>query len=448
MIGIKRVQNLESSGGPEDLRRWLAVAICLVIALVPVSTARAAPCPAPGDTGYWHTVGTQIVDAQGQPVRIAAVNWFGMENKYYVPDGLQKQPLDTILTTISSLGFNTIRLPFSNQLVESNPIVSRRLDANPELQGLHALDVMDRIVAAAGQHGLHIILDNGRSEAGTQPEQNGLWYTKKYPERAWIEDWKTLVTRYRGNPTVVGVDLRNEPHTAPPGPWSLKTYLHQGATWGPYRGKDDKKTDWRLAAERAGDAVLSINPHLLIMVEGIQQYPDKTQPGGVDSYWWGGVLQAAQKYPVRLTVPHQLVYSPHEYGPFKAQMQQFGRHMTYATQVRIWEKQWAFLLRPGFRYRAPIFIGEFGTCGKSPKCVKDTVVGSQGLWFTFLLRYLKSHTEIGWAFWALNGTNYRGDVQPNYILRDDWHSVRLPSLVNALKEVESPACGAKNSGHG
>ncbi|HEX8917171.1 MAG TPA: beta-galactosidase, partial [Chloroflexota bacterium] len=192
--------------------------------------------------GFWHTAGNRIVDVRGRPVRIAAVNWGGMQNYNYVPAGLDTRPLDDIMSTIAGLGFNTIRLPFSNQLVELNPILSKGLAANPALQGLHALDVMDRIVQSARAHGLRIILEDHRSTVGTDPQENGLWYTAKYPETAWLRDWKLLAARYKGDSTVVGVDLRNEPHTGPPGPWSVKTYLNQGATWGPYHGVENPRT--------------------------------------------------------------------------------------------------------------------------------------------------------------------------------------------------------------
>jgi endoglucanase len=345
--------------------------------------------------------------------------------------------VDAILARIRSLGFNAIRLPFSDQVVEANPIVRDHVGANPKLRGLHALDILDRIVAAAERHGLRIILDNGRSGAGTYPQENGLWYTKRYPERSWVADWVRLAKRYKGNPTVVGVDLRDEPHTAPPGPWSLATYLHRGATWGPYRGIENKATDWRLAAERAGNAVLTVNPHLLIIVEGLQLYPDPTQPRGVDSYWWGGVLQPAGKYPVVLMVPHQLVYSPHEYGPNKASMPFFGRGMTYATLSRVWRKHWAYLMQDP-RSPVPIFIGEFGTCGRA-SCIDSSVSGSTGLWFRFFMQYLRANPQIGWAFWALNGTSRLGDPCPDYIVKSDWYTVRLTPLLRALGRIEGPA---------
>jgi beta-galactosidase len=391
-------------------------------------------------TDYWHTQGNRIVDSANRPIRIAAANWFGGENQWFVPAGLDKQPLDEIMTRLQNLGLNALRLPFSNQLVEQNPVVTTHLDANPELQGLRALDIMDKIIASAGRHGIRIILDDGRSSVGTQPEPNGLWYTEQYPESAWLADWQTLARRYAGNSTVIGADVRNEPHTAPPGPWSVNTYLHQGATWGAYQGIENVATDWRLAAQRVGNAILAINPRLLIFVEGIQQYPNPTWTDGIESYWWGGILYPAKQYPVVLDVPHQLVYSPHEYGPIKWQMPFFGPKMTYKSLAAVWDAHWGFLEKPSAgAQEAPIFIGEFGTCGIKSSCIEDTSPGSQGLWFTYLMRYLKEHPEISWSYWALNGTSHLGDPTPDYLLKSDWKGITRPLLVNTLHDIEIPA---------
>jgi endoglucanase len=67
-------------------------------------------------TGYWHTNGTQIVDAYDHPVRIAGINWFGFESSTYVVHGLGQRDYRDLLNQVKSLGYNTIRLPFSDQL--------------------------------------------------------------------------------------------------------------------------------------------------------------------------------------------------------------------------------------------------------------------------------------------------------------------------------------------
>ena len=55
---------------------------------------------------------------------------------------------------------------------------------NPDLQGLTALQIMDKIVDYAGQIGLKIILDHHRSDAGAGTSANGLWYDAQHSRGA------------------------------------------------------------------------------------------------------------------------------------------------------------------------------------------------------------------------------------------------------------------------
>src|SRR5205085_531187 len=87
--------------------------------------------------------------------------------------------------------------------------------------------------------GLRIILDRHRPDCAAQAP---LWYTRRYPEQRWIADLVRLALRYRQEPAVIGIDLHNEPHGR--------------ATW----GDGNPATDWRLAAERAGNVVLPDEP--------------------------------------------------------------------------------------------------------------------------------------------------------------------------------------------
>jgi hypothetical protein len=104
--------------------------------------------------------------------------------------------------------------------------------------------------------------------------------------------------------------------------------------------------------------------------------------------------------------------------------------------LHVWVQHWGFLERRANASPVPIFIGEFGTCGTSPQCVTDPTPGSQGLWFSFLVRYLRTHPEVSWSFWALNGTNHVGSDCPQYILDTTWRRARLPALVDTLRDLE------------
>lgn len=241
-----------------------------------------------GSDGFFHTSGNQILDAAGRPVQIAGVSWFGLETDTFSPHGLWTRNWKSMMDQMVAEGFNTIRLPYSNQLFDSGSTPNGiDFSQNADLRNLSGLQIIDKIVGYAGEIGLRIFFDHHRSSAGAGPNDSGLWYTSAYPESRWISDWTMLAERYAGNPTVIGADIHNEPH----GP----------ATWG-----TGGASDWRLAAERAGNAILAVNPDWLILVEGVQE-------GDSGSYWWGGNLSRAGDYPVRLNVAGRLVYSPHDY---------------------------------------------------------------------------------------------------------------------------------------
>ena len=72
--------------------------------------------------GYWHTSGNQIQDSTGHSVRMSGVNWYGFETTDEVVHGLWAQDYHYILNAIKSNGYNVIRMPLSNQMVET-PIV-------------------------------------------------------------------------------------------------------------------------------------------------------------------------------------------------------------------------------------------------------------------------------------------------------------------------------------
>ncbi len=360
-----------------------------------VLTASLATVALAQGSGYWHTSGNRIVDSNNQTVRIAGVNWYGFETTDEVAHGLWAQDYKAILNAVRSNGYNTIRLPFSNQMVE-NPIVPSNISfngsggaINSDLKNQNSLEIMDKIIAYAGQIGLRIVLDNHRSEAGNSAQANGLWYAGQYTEQKWIDDWTALAARYKGNTAVIGADLRNEPHNATSG----------GACW----GCGSPANDWRLAAERGGNAVLAANPNWLIFVEGTDCFN-----GSCD--WWGGNLQGAQQYPVRLSNPTQLVYSAHDYGPREYGQSWFNGSTTADSLKAVWTKNWAYLSLNGI---APVWVGEFGTPNNAAD-IASAAPGSQGQWFQSLVSFLNANANLSWTYWALNGEDSYGLLDSNY----------------------------------
>ncbi len=361
---------------------------------------------------YWHTDHNRILDARNREVRIGGVNWSGFETRRGVPGGLTLQDYRSILRTIKVQGYNTVRLPLSNEMIESPQIpqdVSYTTEEgkriNTDLEDLNSMQILDRIIKAAGKLSLRVILDDHRSEAGDSAQASGLWYTADFPEQNWVDDWSTLARRYKGNATVVGMDLRNEPHNAASG----------GACWD--CGGD---RDWHLAAERAGNAILRSNPKLLIFVEGVDAVDG-------DSYWWGGNLEGVRRSPVRLAVPNRLVYSTHVYGPAEYRQPWFNANTSRSSLRAVWRKHWAYISEAGL---APVWIGEFGT-PNSDADVQDSEPGSEGQWFSELVQFIHEEHSLQWTYWGINGEDRYGlfDGQYRAALANAAKSGALASLL-------------------
>ena len=152
---------------------------------------------------------------------------------------------------MKDLGFNVIRLPYSNALLrfkkQPNGIDFYK---NSDLKGLSGLEIMDKIVAYAGVIGMRVLLDNHRITSGHGAEDSGLWYSATFSEDQWVQDLVFVAKRYKNHPAVIGLDLFNEPHNA--------------ARWG-----GGGRNDWRRAATRGGNAVLAANSKWLIIIEGV-----------------------------------------------------------------------------------------------------------------------------------------------------------------------------------
>lgn len=380
----------------------LAAALAATGLLVAPGSAQAAA----GD-GPWSTSGGQIVDAAGNPVRMTGLNWFGMETANYSPHGLWTRNYKDMLDQVKSLGYNSLRLPYSNQLFDAGS-APNSIDyaKNPDLQGLSGLQIMDRIVGYAGQIGLHVILDRHRPDSGGQSE---LWYTSAYSESRWISDWVMLANHFKGNQAVVGADLHNEPHGQ--------------STW----GSGVQATDWRLAAERAGNAILAANADWLIIVEGIDCYSG-------DCYWWGGNLQGADAYPVRLDKPGKLVYSAHDYATSVYSQPWFDAANFPDNLPAIWDRNWGRLKKSG---TAPVLVGEFGS---TLTAAKDQQ------WLAKLLDYTGKGTGgFDFTYWSLNPNS--GDT--GGILKDDWttvDTVKQGYLQPYLLPVTGTGTGGTGSG--
>jgi endoglucanase len=375
------------------------------------------------------TDGRWIVDARGRRVKLAGVNWYGAEERDMVVGGLDHQPLDRVAACIAAMGFNSVRLPFSNALVRERralseiapELTSRFVPENRKLlrtagRPARPVDVYSAVVKTLARHGVLVILDNHMTANDwccDSADGNSLWFDQfpgehcaagaiepcgpgdAFTEADWIEDWRAMVRRFRKVSAVVAVDLRNEirPDTAVQPPVS--------AGW----GSGPAELDWHRAATAAGNAILAEDRDLLVIVEGLVFAAD---------------LGPAVAAPIELDVRNRLVLSPHTYPWLWTS--------SAAELPSTLEAAWAPFLSGA--QPVPIWLGEFGTNTSEPAQA----------WLDQILATLE-RTGVGWAWWPLNGTQSSGrtrtaGARETFGLLDaDWREPANPELSARLRAL-------------
>ena len=135
-----------------------------------------------------------------------------------------------------------------------------------------------------------VILNNHNSFAswiGVDGARQGLWNLPNYSANVWLDCLEQLAFRYRTNPLVVGMDLRNE------------IYDMDGVflTWGK---SNDITSDWRAASTAAAARLERANRDMLVIVSGLCYGYDLTEMMAIP-----GPLSALRR--------RKLVYTVHVY---------------------------------------------------------------------------------------------------------------------------------------
>jgi aryl-phospho-beta-D-glucosidase BglC (GH1 family) len=347
------------------------------------------------------TRGRDIVNRKGQRVKLASVNWYGGSDELFVPSGLDVRHRSEIARLIRHLGFNSVRLPYSDEMVMDNPLVEPDLlSANKDLVGLRALDVYVSVVESLTEAGIAVIPNNHITQATWCCGVNicdTAWYNNhlgpacrvSQTEDQWIENWVMVMSSFTNNSLVIGADLRNEPR----------------GLWGTMPWKK-----WAAAAERAGNRLLAINPNWLMFVEGVSSSND---------------LSGVRKRPVVLDVLDRVVYSAHVYS-----WSGWGsREGVYAKRpflsfVHSMKENWAYLLEEKI---APVWVGEFG----GPHIPNQ---GDLHYWNN-LLKFLKM-IDADFAYWAINPRKPHNDEEESYsLVEDDWETPILDYRLRDMLEL-------------
>jgi aryl-phospho-beta-D-glucosidase BglC (GH1 family) len=382
---------------------------------------------------WLHTEGNKIKDSSGHEVWLTGINWFGYEENEKIFHGLWTRDLKGTLDLIADMGFNLIRVPIHARLVDSwiNGVypmpqsITTTNGINEYLAGLDSLKILDYAVQYCGQIGLKIMLDMHSIDPHGYMNE-GVWYLSDFGMDKYIACWKFLGEHFKNTDVVIACDLKNEPHDG----------STEKAKW------DDSAdpTNWKKASTDIANAIHSVNPNVLIVIEGVQSHTDAsiqnintilgiTVPDwwdlSVHNTWWGGNLMGVKKYPVTLTKPGKVVYSPHDYGPLVYQQPWFFSGFTRETMVTVWGHYWFYIYTDN---TAPLLIGEWGGSLDN---------GDNQRWLGYLRDHIKTY-KIHHTFWCLNPNS--GDT--GGILNSDWTSVNTTKY-NIVKSALWSDAGGK-----
>lgn len=142
---------------------------------------------------------------------LKGVSWYGMEEMYALPQGLDYRHMNNYIDFIKENGFNAIRVPLAVSSVLNDVNASmfgnRVSQSNPHLHQKSYMHILHVLITEAGSRGLLVLLDMHRLSAGDR--NNPLWYDSKVSETMLINAWGRLASRYCHVFNVMGADLFN-----------------------------------------------------------------------------------------------------------------------------------------------------------------------------------------------------------------------------------------------
>lgn len=421
-------------------KKITTIAALLTIAVSCVTSALGGLGTSAADTNnddWLHASGSRIYDKDGNEVWLTGANWFGFNCTENFAHGLYATDIDDFLKSVSDKGINIIRMPISTELLltwmNGEPLGCVGLSAgnspgyvfNPDFvyedgkTVKNSMEIFDVIMQKMKKYGLKVMVDVHSPASHNSGHNYNLWYyadgaddadnmavgyytEEKITWDMWIESITWLAEKYNNDDTIVGYDLKNEPH-------GKRGYSGTSCptTIAKWDGSKDLN-NWAYSATECGKSILKVNPNALIFIEGVEQYP-KTEkgytydtadmweaPADVSPWyggWWGGNLRGVKDYPIDFgsdAMNSQIVYSPHDYGPSVYNQTWFDKDFTTQTLLDdYWYDTWAYINDQDI---APLLIGEWGGHMDGDKNQK---------WMELLRDYMIEN-HINHTFWCLN----------------------------------------------
>eukprot|EP00929_Paragymnodinium_shiwhaense_P086155 TRINITY_DN46678_c0_g1_i4.p1 TRINITY_DN46678_c0_g1~~TRINITY_DN46678_c0_g1_i4.p1 ORF type:complete len:626 (+),score=119.11 TRINITY_DN46678_c0_g1_i4:209-2086(+) len=377
--------------------------------------------------------GSHFIDSTGKTVKLVGVNWFGAHMGMLVNNGLGIVRMEQIAKSIKHMGFNSVRMNYASWMHEKDekgefpkvPKVEPSLcAANPDLEGLSAMEVFDKSIEAVTKEGLLVILNRHMGKPGwccNPCDGSQLWYGDGYTKEDWLDSLTFMADRYKNNKRVVAFDILNEPRSRQSdgaiGWWGLDLSFTAPLGF--------QFRDWRQAAAQGAVATWKGNPDQVVIVEGVL---------------YASLLQGITTLPMKIAqdcLKSRLAYSSHNYHWFWQGYRLFSHlfdefNLLYlvkdlkdivtvmnaantetgstsedacsvahnekfpnggaelASFERFADARNKSVFWVANTETAPVWVSEFGTPSKQ-----------DNTWWKYLMRYFKEY-NINWCYWSID----------------------------------------------
>ncbi|GAP90850.1 putative beta- -galactanase [Rosellinia necatrix] len=437
--------------------RWLAGWLAAVGVILPGP----APCAAAEQevdrraswpNGPLVASGRWITDATGAKVTYVGVNWPG-SLETMIPEGLQYQSVEAIVSKVKSLGMNAIRLTYATEMVDQYydngekdvPIqdafanalgqddgaaIYNKVVANNPSFGAETtrLQVYDAIAAECAKQEIYLHLDNHISKAGwcCSPLDGNSWWGDTYFDVGnWTRGLSFMAEHGKTWSSLTSMSLRNEPRIS-----LTINELVNSYNW----------ENWYKYVQDGANAIHAANTDVLIFLAGLDSDKNLT-----------AVVQGTALEPGSDTFNRndfdgygddKLVLELHVYdnifGPPSIGCPVVTQNLVDAGFAT---------LSSGAANQFPLVVTEFG--------FPQNTTTDEDAYASCLLDYFSSQ-NAGWMIWSLGGSYYiREDTLDRDeewgLLSHDWSSWRSPDFVNALitpavEASTAPISGGDDSG--
>ncbi|KAI9148209.1 Glycosyl hydrolase 5 family protein [Paramyrothecium foliicola] len=250
---------------------WLVLNLCFGLVV-------AKPWP----KGPFRTSGRWIVNSDNENVKLAGVNW-PAHGETMIPEGLQYRSVEQIVSQITSVGMNAIRLTFAIQMVDQifancgkdisleqaffrglgtengTRILEQVLEHNPSFTASTTrFEVFDAIAAECERQHVYIHLDNHMSTGKwccNGNDGNAWWGDSEFDTDKWVRGLAYIAEHGKRWPALISLALRNE----------VRRELDQPELYDAYSWQN-----WYKFMRLGSDAVHKANEDLIIVFGGIE----------------------------------------------------------------------------------------------------------------------------------------------------------------------------------